>query len=60
MAVSAMAGIPALKEVYTQLKTRMDKAVEDFRANLAAARTGRATVTCWIRFACLITDRRCR
>ena len=36
--------MPALKEVYTQLKTRMDKAVEDFRANLAAARTGRATV----------------
>ena len=36
--------IPALKEVYTQLKNRMDKAVEDFRANLAAARTGRASV----------------
>lgn len=44
MAQSAIAGIPALKEVYTQLKSRMDKAVEDFRANLAAARTGRATV----------------
>jgi ribosome recycling factor len=44
MALSAIASIPALKEVYTQLKTRMDKAVEDFRANLAAARTGRATV----------------
>jgi ribosome recycling factor len=44
MAPSAIASIPALKEVYTQLKTRMDKAVEDFRANLAAARTGRATV----------------
>lgn len=44
MAQSAIAGIPALKEVYTQLKTRMDKAVEDFRSNLAAARTGRATV----------------
>jgi ribosome recycling factor len=44
MAVSVIAGIPALKEVYTQLKTRMDKAVEDFRANLAAARTGRASV----------------
>ena len=26
-----MAGIPALKETYVQLKTRMDKAVEDFR-----------------------------
>jgi ribosome recycling factor len=44
MAQSAIAGIPALKEVYTQLKSRMDKAVEDFRSNLAAARTGRATV----------------
>jgi ribosome recycling factor len=39
-----MAGIPALRETYTQLKGRMDKAVEDFRNNLAAARTGRATV----------------
>ncbi|MBZ5522009.1 MAG: ribosome recycling factor [Acidobacteriia bacterium] len=44
MALSAIASIPALKEMYTQLKTRMDKAVEDFRANLAAARTGRASV----------------
>src|SRR5690242_5508197 len=44
MAQSAMAANPALKDVYAQLKTRMDKAVEDFRTNLAAARTGRATV----------------
>jgi ribosome recycling factor len=44
MAPSGIAAMPALKEVYTQLKTRMDKAVEDFRTNLAAARTGRATV----------------
>ncbi len=44
MALSVIAGIPALKDVYQQLKTRMDKAVEDFRANLAAARTGRASV----------------
>jgi ribosome recycling factor len=44
MAQSAIAAIPALKDVYTQLRTRMDKAVEDFRANLAAARTGRASV----------------
>ena len=43
MAPPAMAGIPALKETYLQLKTRMDKAVEDFRNNLAAARTGRAS-----------------
>src|SRR5215470_5375703 len=44
MAQSAIASIPALREVYAHLKSRMDKAVEDFRANLAAARTGRATV----------------
>jgi ribosome recycling factor len=44
MAPSAIAGMPALREVYTQLKGRMDKAVEDFRTNLAAARTGRATI----------------
>ena len=44
MAPSALGNIPALKDVYQQLKTRMDKAVEDFRANLAAARTGRASV----------------
>ncbi|HEY6305134.1 MAG TPA: ribosome recycling factor [Candidatus Angelobacter sp.] len=44
MAPSGFGGIPALKEVYLQLKTRMDKAVEDFRTNLAAARTGRASV----------------
>ncbi|HWZ42070.1 MAG TPA: ribosome recycling factor [Candidatus Saccharimonadales bacterium] len=44
MAPSAIASIPALKEMYVQLKTRMDKAVEDFRTNLAAARTGRASI----------------
>lgn len=44
MAQSAIASIPALKDVYQQLKSRMDKAVEDFRANLAAARTGRASI----------------
>lgn len=44
MAPSAIAGIPALKDTYQQLKSRMDKAVEDFRTNLAAARTGRASV----------------
>lgn len=36
--------IPAIRDVFHQLKTRMDKAVEDFRTNLAAARTGRASV----------------
>jgi ribosome recycling factor len=44
MAPSGLGAVPALKDVYLQLKTRMDKAVEDFRTNLAAARTGRATV----------------
>ena len=44
MAQSVIASIPALRETYQQLKSRMDKAVEDFRANLAAARTGRASV----------------
>jgi ribosome recycling factor len=40
----APSDIPALRDVFQQLKTRMDKAVEDFRNNLAAARTGRASV----------------
>jgi ribosome recycling factor len=35
---------PALKEVFAQLKTRMDKAVEDFRREMASTRTGRANV----------------
>ncbi len=35
---------PALKEVYATLKTRMDKAVEDFRREMAATRTGRANI----------------
>src|ERR1700678_3613909 len=35
---------PALKQVYATLKTRMDKAVEDFRREMAATRTGRANV----------------
>lgn len=39
-----MATIPALKETYHLLKNRMDKAVEDFRINLASVRTGRASV----------------
>src|ERR1700744_1834694 len=44
MAVSVMGGIPSLKEIQQQLKTRRDKAVDDFPANLASARTGRASV----------------
>ncbi len=41
---SAMANMEALKGVYDQLKTRMDKTVDDFRANLVSVRTGRASV----------------
>ena len=44
MAVSVMGSIPALKEIQQQLKTRMEKAVDDFRVNLASTRTGRASV----------------
>jgi len=44
MAQPTMAAIPALKESFGQLKTRMDKAVEDFRREMAATRTGRASV----------------
>jgi ribosome recycling factor len=41
---SVMATIMALKDVQQQLKTRMEKTVDDFRANLLSARTGRASV----------------
>jgi ribosome recycling factor len=44
MAQVSMAAIPALKDSFVQLKTRMDKAVEDFRKEMAATRTGRASV----------------
>jgi ribosome recycling factor len=44
MAQAGMAANPALKDTYVQLKTRMDKAVEDFRREMAATRTGRANV----------------
>jgi ribosome recycling factor len=39
-----MAAVPALKDVFSQLKTRMEKAVEDFRKEMASVRTGRASV----------------
>ena len=45
MAQATMASIPGLKETYIQLKTRMDKAVDDFRKALASTRTGRASVS---------------
>jgi ribosome recycling factor len=44
MAVSTMAGIPALKDLSADLKRRMDQAVNGFQQNLAAIRTGRASV----------------
>ncbi len=42
--MAIMASIAGLKETYAQLKTRMDKAVEDFRKAMAGVRTGRANV----------------
>jgi len=44
MAASFMAGIPALKELSTGLRHRMDGTVATFQANLASTRTGRASV----------------
>ena len=43
MAVSVMAGNPAMKQLYADLKRRMDQAVAGFQANLASIRTGRAS-----------------
>jgi ribosome recycling factor len=39
-----MDGNPALKGLSSDLKRRMDQSVTDFQANLAATRTGRASV----------------
>ena len=44
MAQPSMAAVAGLRETYVQLKTRMEKAVEDFRKAMAATRTGRANV----------------
>ena len=44
MAQVSMAAIPALKDSFSQLKTRMEKAVEDFRKEMVSQRTGRASV----------------
>ena len=41
---SQMANIPALKDLQIQLTAKMKKAVDDFRTNLLAVRTGRASV----------------
>jgi ribosome recycling factor len=44
MAQPTMAAVTGLKETYIQLKTRMEKAVDDFRKALIGTRTGRASV----------------
>ncbi len=41
---SFMAGNPALKDLYNDLKRRMDQSVADFQGALASTRTGRASV----------------
>src|ERR1700757_2798000 len=43
MAGSLMAGNPATKQLYADLKRRMDQAVSGFQNNLASTRTGRAS-----------------
>lgn len=43
MAGSNMGGIPAVKDLYNDLKRRMDQSVSDFQGNLASTRTGRAS-----------------
>ena len=44
MAQPTMAAVPGLKDIYSQLKSRMDRAVDDFRKALVSTRTGRASV----------------
>src|ERR1700758_4861750 len=44
MAQVSMAAIPALKDSFVQLRTRMDKAVEAFRQEMTSTRTGRSSV----------------
>jgi ribosome recycling factor len=44
MALSFMAGLPALKDLNADLKRRMDQAVATFQSSLASTRTGRASV----------------
>jgi ribosome recycling factor len=44
MAQPSTASLPALKDTFTQLRSRMDKAVEAFRAEMTSLRTGRASV----------------
>lgn len=42
--MAQMESIAALRETYRQLKSRMDKAVDDFRREMGSVRTGRANV----------------
>ena len=44
MALSFMAGVPALKDLNADLKRRMDQAVSTFQSSLASTRAGRASV----------------
>jgi ribosome recycling factor len=44
MAQPSMASVAGLKDAFAQVRARMDKAVEDFRTELAGLRTGRANV----------------
>jgi ribosome recycling factor len=44
MAASYMSTNPLLKEIHSDLKRRMDKAVTDFQTHLISLRTGRASV----------------
>lgn len=44
MAQPSVAAVPALKETFSQLRARMEKAVDDFRKEMASVRTGRASV----------------
>ncbi len=44
MPPSAMATIPALKDTHQQIKTRLEKSVNDFQHNLVSIRTGKASV----------------
>lgn len=43
MAVSMMAGNPVLKDLYADLRRRMDQSVADFQTTLGSTRTGRAS-----------------
>ncbi len=55
-----MTTIATSKDALAQAKIRMEKAVEDFRKELAGVRTGARTYRCWIMCAWIITAHRCR